>query len=360
MEFSYLVTHASLNRQEDPHEVFLDAMEQAEIVDQAGFDIVWFPEHHFVRLLSIPSPILGVLAALPRVKRARIGTSVILAPLHHPLTLAGEIAYADHATDGRLEIGFARGSSEYEVNRYGFSSIEAAERTRECVDAVMGLLANENFAFEGKYWRFPETTIVPRPYQKPMPKVWIAARSPETVKWTIEQHLGMMLTVQQEPLKRLRAQVGLVDALVDDLEDHPRPPLSISRMTYVTRDRADALRAMEYVAKGRGMGFNLRHDSGRGMAGGLPDSDAAPEGVYIGPEELADRLVVGDPETVVEKLKAIEAMGTDQFVVYMDFGQPQEMIRRSLDLLATEVLPHFQSSSPAVVEERRETVPSVV
>ena len=75
-----------------------------------------------------------------------------------------------------------------------------------------------------------------------------------------------------------------------------------------------------------------------------------PEGADISPEELMRRLVVGDPETVVEKLKEIEAMEIDQFVVNMDWGQPQEKIRRSLELFATDVMPHFRSgasSSPA-------------
>jgi alkanesulfonate monooxygenase SsuD/methylene tetrahydromethanopterin reductase-like flavin-dependent oxidoreductase (luciferase family) len=60
--------------------------------------------------------------------------------------LAGEIAYADHLTDGRIEFGFARGASDYEVTRFQISRIEAAERTRECVEAVIGLLTTEDFA----------------------------------------------------------------------------------------------------------------------------------------------------------------------------------------------------------------------
>lgn len=344
MEFAYLNTHSCLDDVEDPHQTIKDAIEQAQIVDEAGFDVVWFPEHHFIRSYTSPAPLMAVVDAAHRVKRARIGTSVILAPMHHPLALAGQIAYADHLTEGRIEIGFARGASDYEVKRYGFSRIEAAERTRECVEAIIGLLSTENFAFAGKHWQFAETTSIPRPFQKPYPRLWMASRSPETVRFTIEKRMGMMLTVQQEDLSRLRAQIGLVDAIVDDLEEYPRPPLSVARNCFVTKDKAEALQAMEYVARLRAISFQHRHDNANIQGGYLAPAEL-PEGAEISTEELARRLVVGDPETVVEKLKTIESMGVDQFVLNMDQGQPQEMIRRSLELFATEVMPHFKSGT---------------
>jgi len=346
MEFAYLTTHSCTDDLEDPHQTILDAREQVQLLDQAGFDMIWFPEHHFIRSYSIPAPIIAAVDAAQRVKRARVGTSVILAPLHHPLVLAGEIAYADHLTNGRIEFGFARGSSDYEVKRFQLSRIEAAERTRECVEAVIGLLTTENFAFEGKYWQFPATTSIPRPFQKPHPRLWLASRSPETVSFTIEKQMGMMLTVQQEDIPRLRAQIALVDALVDELEEYPRPPLSVSRMVYVTHDKRDALDAMELVARLRAISFQHRHDNAD-IRGGFLAPAEMPEGTDISPEELMQRLVVGDPETVVEKLKVIEGMDIDQFVVYGDWGQPQAKVRRSLELFATDVMPHFRSGAPS-------------
>lgn len=344
MELAYLTTHTCLDPVEPPSQTIQDAFDQVTLLDQIGFDMIWYPEHHFIRSYTSPSPLLGAVAAAERIKRARIGTSVILAPLHHPLTLAGNIAYADHLTGGRLEIGFARGSSDYELARFQLKPIEAAERMRECVEAVLGLLGSENFTFEGKHWRFPETTIVPRPLQQPFPKMWVASRSPETVQFTIERQLGMMLTVQQEAIPRLRAQIALVDALVDELEDYPRPPISVSRMMYVSKDKADVHRAMEAAAYARAMNFHMHHDDSK-IIGGHGEMGPLPEGYAISPEELGERLVVGDPETVIEKLSIIEDMGVDQFVVYADWGQPQSDIMRSLELFATDVMPYLKRPS---------------
>ena len=126
MDFAFLATHTCLDNVESPAQTVADTFEQVGLVDEAGFGMVWFPEHHFIRAFSSPAPLLGAVAAAHRIRHARVGTSVILAPLHHPLTLAGDIAYADHLTGGRLEVGFARGSSDYEINRFQLSSIQSA------------------------------------------------------------------------------------------------------------------------------------------------------------------------------------------------------------------------------------------
>ena len=109
MEFAYLTTHSCLDAVEDPHQTIADAIEQAQIVDEAGFDMVWFPEHHFIRSYSSPAPLMAAVDTAHRVKRARVGTSVILAPMHHPLALAGQIAYADEMVlwePDHVEAGF--------------------------------------------------------------------------------------------------------------------------------------------------------------------------------------------------------------------------------------------------------------
>lgn len=354
MEFAYFAPSCCLDDSESSRETILRAREQVVLADQLGFDVIWFPEHHFSRAMSSPSPLLSAVDAAQRTRNARVGTSVIIAAYQHPLALAAEIALADHLTDGRLEVGFGRGVWQYEYSRFGVTQTEAAERTKECVQAVMGLLTQENFAHEGKYWQFPPTTIAPLPFQTPSPKLWMAARSPESVSFTIEHGLGMFITVQQEPVSRLRAQIGLVDAMVEDLERYPRPKISVSSMTYVTNDKRDGLTAMEWPWRMRLTNYRLHFEApdANELDIDLAARRSLPDGTSYTPEEMMERLVVGDPETVVEKLKAIEAMGVDQFVVYADFGYDHEKVMRSLELFGERVMPAFEKSAsrqPAAV-----------
>src|SRR5687768_15928267 len=139
MRFGYFMPFHGYNRQRTEHQVYRDAHEVLEFVDAAGFDTVWFPEHHFAHLLYSPAPLLNVVDAANRTRNVRLGTSVILSPYYHPLLLAEQISLADHLTEGRLELGFARGSYMFEYQRLGLSGeIEAAERQEETLRVLLG------------------------------------------------------------------------------------------------------------------------------------------------------------------------------------------------------------------------------
>src|SRR5438552_18651593 len=89
-------------------EVYADALEEARLADELGFEAVWLAEHHFSRYGICPS--LAVLAAAiaRETRRVRIGTSVVVAPFAHPLRIAEEWAMVDIVSDGRLEFGLGR------------------------------------------------------------------------------------------------------------------------------------------------------------------------------------------------------------------------------------------------------------
>src|SRR5262249_58273290 len=105
----------------------------------ADFAVIWSPEPPFTHNYSPPAPLMSVVAAARRTKRIHVGTSVIVTPFHHPLILAEQVGFADHLTDGRLEIRFARGASKFEYGRLGLTDVEAAERQREALEILLGV-----------------------------------------------------------------------------------------------------------------------------------------------------------------------------------------------------------------------------
>src|SRR5262245_18927565 len=235
MRFGYF---ASLMRGEPDKPlaaVYRDTTEQIECAEAAGFDIVWFPEHHFTHNFCAPAPMVNVVDAAQRTSRMRLGTSVILSPYYHPLLVAEQIGMVDHLVDGRLEIGFARGASPYEYARLGLTEALAAERTRESVEVLLGIWGHdEEYGHDGKHFAFPPTYVVPRPYQQPHPPMWVAGRTPDTLRFCIERGIGLHTTPLRQSMAAVHATVNTIDAIVEDVGAEQRPKFAIQRETFVS------------------------------------------------------------------------------------------------------------------------------
>jgi alkanesulfonate monooxygenase SsuD/methylene tetrahydromethanopterin reductase-like flavin-dependent oxidoreductase (luciferase family) len=153
------------------------------IVDHAeplGYRHVRMVEHYFHEYGGYsPNPLLFLTAASQRTKTARLITGAVLPTFNHPLKLAGEIAMLDAISHGRVEVGFARAFLPHEFRRFGVSLDESRDRFDEGIAIVGRLLEEEHVAFEGKFHRFPATTSLPRPTQKPRPPFWVAALATE-------------------------------------------------------------------------------------------------------------------------------------------------------------------------------------
>jgi alkanesulfonate monooxygenase SsuD/methylene tetrahydromethanopterin reductase-like flavin-dependent oxidoreductase (luciferase family) len=92
-------------------ELYAHWLEQIDAAENLGFDSLWVTEHHF-RLFGgmIPNPQMLLGAAAQRTRRLRLGTSVSLLPMHHPLRIAEDFAVLDLLSDGRVNFGAGRGS----------------------------------------------------------------------------------------------------------------------------------------------------------------------------------------------------------------------------------------------------------
>src|SRR5579885_1602877 len=94
---------------EPAQEMYRRVLGWTVLAEDLGFDSVWFAEHHFSNYGYIPNPLMMAVRAARETRRVRLGTAVLVLPFWHPLRVAEDIAMADQLTDGRLDVGVARG-----------------------------------------------------------------------------------------------------------------------------------------------------------------------------------------------------------------------------------------------------------
>src|SRR5947208_6691770 len=148
-------------------EMYTRAIDIAQVAETLGFRNIWLAEHHFSTYgyLSRPAQLATFIAA--KTERLRVGTAVIVVPLHHPLVIAEEIATLDLLAGGRVDIGLGRGYQHYEFERLGLELDTSRARWEESVDILLKAFGGEPFTYDGKLFRIPETSIFPQTLQKP-------------------------------------------------------------------------------------------------------------------------------------------------------------------------------------------------
>src|SRR3954467_8384439 len=130
-------------------EVYARGIEQAQAAEDLGFRNVWLGEHHFSTYgyISRPAQFASYIAA--KTTKLRVGTAVIVVPLHHPLLIAEEIAMLDILAGGRLDVGLGRGYQRYEFERVGLKLDADGQRWDESIDILMKSFEGKPFSYDG-------------------------------------------------------------------------------------------------------------------------------------------------------------------------------------------------------------------
>src|SRR5438874_1125113 len=184
MEFGLFV-QAHVPRHEveaDPggaeHARLLREIELAEASDRHGFKYVWSVEHHFLEEyshLSASEIVLPFIAA--RTTRIHLGSAIwnLTPPVNHPARVAERVAMLDHLSEGRFEFGTGRGSSSTEFKGFG---IPDGETTRamfdEALREILRMWRETPYAYEGRFFSMPPRTVLPKPWTRPHPPLWMA------------------------------------------------------------------------------------------------------------------------------------------------------------------------------------------
>ena len=151
-------------------------------MDALGFDGLGLNEHHTTPHGLMVSPNMTAVAAARMTKKLEFLMLGNLLPLHNPLRIAEELAMADCMSQGRILPGFARGvPREYRV--YDVPMSESRARFDEALEIIRKAWTEDVFSHEGRFWKFKDISIWPRPLQQPHPPIFIPfTGSKETIE----------------------------------------------------------------------------------------------------------------------------------------------------------------------------------
>jgi alkanesulfonate monooxygenase SsuD/methylene tetrahydromethanopterin reductase-like flavin-dependent oxidoreductase (luciferase family) len=222
-------------------EAFDEAMEQVDAAERLGLDVMWLAELHFEPRRSVLSAPLSIASAIAgRTRRIKIGIAVQVLPLCHPLRLAEEAATVDQLSHGRLIFGVGRSGVAQTYEAYGVSYAESRERFREILDIVEQAWTKPSFSYEGKYHRFKDVAVVPKPYQKPTPPIRIAASTPDTFPAIGRRGAAIFASVRHTTWPDLAKQIRTYHEAWEEAGHPGRGQVFVSAPTYLaeTEERA--------------------------------------------------------------------------------------------------------------------------
>ncbi len=338
----------------DPQAEHTRLMSEADlcvVADQHNWKYAWLTEHHFLWEYSHISA-NEVLApwVLARTERLHVGSGIIniTPPVNHPARVAERVAMMDHLSSGRFEFGTGRGSSTTEQAGFGITDPEI---TRDMYDEVIPefkkMWKDGTYQFDGKFFSLPERNVLPKPYVKPHPAMWVAAGNPGTFEKAAKMGLGVLCFTGGAP-EKMAPLVDLYKKTIEDAEpvgDYVNNNIAVTTNFMCLEDRNEARELLTRSGNGRQQSLVFHY----------LDTFPKPKWVPEWPIEIADPTleqveagwkmgasIVGNPDDCEEALRKWEDIGVDQLIMGPSGSvYPHDLLEKTVKLFGDEVIPRF-------------------
>ena len=347
------------------HRRFMDEVNWTIAADRNGFKYTWATEHHFLdeySHLSANESFLGFVGA--KTERIHVGSGIfnITPPVNHPARVAERAAVLDHLTEGRFELGMGRGSSTTEQAGFG---IDDPELTRDMFDEVIGELprmwADEPYAFDGQFFSMPERNILPKPFTKPHPPLWVAAGSPSTFKKAAQMGIGVLCFTMGTP----ETLKPLIDGYKTEIENCTDPVGGYVNNNIMVTSQ---MLCLEDGDRAREIATNITSGYQNSLVFRYLDTFPKPDHIPEWPELIPDPTVeslraaaaanstcIGSPEEIEGTVAALRSAGADQLVFGMlSTTMSVEVAIEAVETFGASIIPAFDTDPVHSTVRQRE------
>ena len=325
-------------------------MFEAELVEELGFDAIWFAEHHFTGEVVYGDPLVLAGAVAAKTKRILLGFGIVEMALHHPVRLAIQTAVLDNLSHGRVILGTGRGATfnTFEYVGFGTTPAQGVEQLREAEDLLITAWTKDEVHYNGKYWQVSFPSVRPRPYQKPHPPLPRAciddnnimemarAGRPLLYRGRTNSDLKRVFNLYSDTLR----EAGFSDQQVEGLLDQ----CWVWREAYLAESDDQALD--EFIPAFVGATQHLIGIQGRWN----PKDIAMPtqtvpldrNGYGAEPDPESPQQLVGSPRRVADQIAGLRDAGVRNLMLTHRSLMPRGKVVASLRMLSEQVAPKFR------------------
>jgi len=328
-------------------------LDDAQLLDELGFDELWVGEHHSASFETIASPEIFIAAAAERTRRIRLGTGVVTLPYHNPLMVADRITQLDHQTQGRVMFGVGPGQLPSDATMLGIDVSRLRGMMNESLEVIIPLLRGETVTHKTDWFELCEARCQLASFSHPIIEMAVAAAvSPSGPRAAGTHGIGLlsMAATSDQGFDMLPAHWDVCEQLAkqhDQSVDRQNWRLAIPMHIAESREQAHAdmahglLKLVRYFEK---LGTE-------GMAS-IRTVDAAIEQWTQRGITLLGRAVIGTPDDAIERIQALQkqsgGFGTIMLLAH-DCASPQRT-RQSYELFANSVMPALRGANRNRIE----------
>ena len=316
----------------DYADLYAAHLRQIAWAETIGYDDVWLTEHHFCNDGHAPSILPLAAAVAATTKQIRIGTSVLLLPLHDAVRVAEDGATIDILSRGRFELGVGIGYRPQEFDGLGFRTSDRAARTNEGLEIIRRLWEGETVDYDGAHYQIHGAVLQPRPVQQPRPPLWVGGFAPVAAKRAARLGDGYIGTGD------MAAQATIFSDEWQRLGRVGRGRLAGGHFWLIVSKNPDATFAdvAPHVLYQIEMYNQWLGEAGQAL---FPEINGAEDLRKLG------ILSCVSPAQAVDLISAyVEQTGIERYYSWtVPPGYPVERMNENLALFAEEVMPHFRA-----------------
>ena len=306
--------------------------EFARRIENLGFDGFFTSESPTMRGPSLDQfAVLSFAAAAT--STLKIGSDVLLMPLHHPAWVAKQFGSLDVLSDGRAILGVGvggdgAGAGPKQFEGFEIPLSERGKRTDEGIEVVKSLWTEAESSYHGRYFNYDGVTMEPKPVQQPHPPIWIGGRP------------GGTETGPDGQLRKKSATGAIRRAAVHGDGWHPfymTPEMYRDSVTQIREHAALIGRDISHMEWSLNTHWLMAPNHEEAL-------DKATAKLRYGHAHARERIarydILGNPEDCIKRLQDFIDAGV-RYIVCQWSCEPEETLQH-IEWIGKEVIPHYR------------------